>query len=162
MSRWPIRCNAAWGREGLRCNAPVMFQRPACGSMVRGMDKGFAEPGSGRRHDTGRSERPEVGGAGRTRSGDRSRPTLLVNPPSDMRLRATLDRMMDERSPATPSDLEALMRPDYPRIVVRARALEHESVVVWYVYREGYWVPAPVEDVAIAGAVAATQDEDGA
>ena len=79
-----------------------------------------------------------------------------------MRLRATLDRMMDERSPATPSDLEALMRPDYPRIVVRARALEHESVVVWYVYREGYWVPAPVEDVAIAGAVAATQDEDGA
>jgi hypothetical protein len=139
-----------------------MSQRAAYGSMVGGMDKGFAEPASGRRHDTGRSGRQENGGAGRTRSGDRSRPTLLVNPPSDMRLRETLDRTMDERTPGSPSELEALMRPEYPRIVVRARALEHESVVVWYVYREGYWVPAPVEDVAIAGAVAASSDEESA
>ena len=136
--------------------------------MGSGMDRGFAEPGSGRRNDTGRSERSEVGGTGRTRSGDRSRPTLLVNPPSDARLRAALDRTMAERGPGTPSELEALMRPEYPRIVVRARALEHESVVVWYVYREGYWVPAPVEDPSVAssgagaGSVAMPADEDGA
>jgi len=130
--------------------------------MVGGMDKGFAEPGSGRGHDTGRDDRPEVGGASRTRSGDRSRPTLLVNPPSDARLRASLDRTMNERVPATPSELEALMRPDYPRIVVRARALEHESVVVWYVYREGYWVPAVAEEPAAERTGAVAADEEGA
>jgi hypothetical protein len=129
--------------------------------MVHGMDRGFAGPGSERRSDAGRGERSDVGGTGRTRSGDRSRPTLLVNPPSDVQLRATLDRPMDEQSPESPGELEALMRPEYPRIVVRARALEHESVVVWYVYREGYWVPAPVDDTAIAGAVIAATDEEG-
>jgi hypothetical protein len=82
----------------------------------------------------------------RTRGGARSRPTLLVNPPTDSRLRETLDGMLDRHSPGTPAELQALVRPEYPRLVVRARQLEHESVVVWYVYREGYWVPAPKDD----------------
>lgn len=119
------------------------------------MNNGSAQPGSGYLPGAGRAERPDPGGAGRTRAGDRSRPTLLVNPPSDVTLRATLDRAMDERAPGTPAELEALVRPDYPRIVVRARSLEHESVVVWYVYREGYWVPSTVDDPAVAGTAAA-------
>jgi len=53
------------------------------------------------------------------------------------------------------------MRPEYPRIVVRARLLDHESVVVWYVYREGYWVPAPVDDPPIAANGSMAADEDG-
>ena len=48
----------------------------------------------------------------------------------------------------SPAELEALVRPEYPRLVVRARSLEHESVVVWYVYREGYWVPATMDEAA--------------
>ncbi len=86
--------------------------------------------------------------AGHGRAGDRFRPTLLVNPPTDTRLRTTLDAMLDEHAPATPSELQALVRPDYPRIVVRARQLEHESLIVWYVYREGYWVPAATDGAA--------------
>jgi len=68
---------------------------------------------------------------------------------------------MDEVGPGTPPELEALMRPEYPRIVVRARLLDHESVVVWYVYREGYWVPAPVDDPPIAANGSMAADEDG-
>jgi len=71
-----------------------------------------------------------------------------VNPPTDVRLRQTLDLFLDEQAPATPAELEALARSEYPRLVVRARSLEHESMVVWYVYREGYWVPATKDDAA--------------
>ena len=120
------------------------------------MGNGTAQPGSGDRSDVVRADRgdpvrtdrPDAGGGGRSRSGERSRPTLLVNPPTDMRLRAVLDEAMDERSPATPAALEALVRPLYPRLVVRARSLAHESVVVWYVYREGYWVPSATDETA--------------
>ncbi len=78
----------------------------------------------------------------------RSRPTLLVNPPTDTRLRQELEAMLDEHAPATPAELQALVHAEYPRLVVRARQLEHESAVVWYVYREGYWVPATKDDAA--------------
>jgi hypothetical protein len=73
---------------------------------------------------------------------DPARPTLLVNPPTDTGLREVLDTVLEEQGPATPAELEALVRGRYPRLVVRARSLEHEPVVIWYVYREGYWVPA--------------------
>ena len=95
-----------------------------------------------------RHGRPDADVAGHGRSGDRSRPTLLVNPPTDARLRETLDAMLDEHLPSSPAELQDLVRPHYPRIVVRARQLEHEALVVWYVYREGYWVPATNDDGA--------------
>jgi hypothetical protein len=69
-----------------------------------------------------------------------------VNPPTDSRLRETLDELLDRHDPETPAELQALARPEYPRLVVRARQLEHESTVVWYVYREGYWVLAPKDE----------------
>ena len=113
------------------------------------MGTGSAHAGPGDDSRSGRSggiDRLDPDVADRSRGGHRSRPTLLVNPPTDARLRQTLDALLDERAPATPADLEALVRPEYPRLVVRARSLEHESVVVWYVYREGFWVPATKDE----------------
>ena len=107
-----------------------------------------AHAGSGDESRGGHPDRRETDVADRTRDGARSRPTLLVNPPTDSHLRETLDAMLDQHAPATPAELQALVRPDYPRLVVRARQLEHESVVVWYVYREGYWVPAAKDEAS--------------
>ena len=112
------------------------------------MGTGSAQAGRGDEPRGGQGDHRNGSTADRSRSGDRSRPTLLVNPPTDARLRETLDAMLDERAPATPAELEALARPMYPRLVVRARSLEHESVVVWYVYREGYWVPAGIDEAS--------------
>jgi hypothetical protein len=110
------------------------------------MGTGAAHAGQGDESRSGRPDRPEPELGDRNRGGSRSRPTLLVNPPTDTQLRTTLDGMLDEHAPATPAELQALARPAYPRLVVRARQLEHESVVVWYVYREGYWVPATQDE----------------
>jgi hypothetical protein len=107
---------------------------------------GSAQSGNGDDARSSRSGRPDIDAAGRSGVGDRSRPTLLVNPQTDGRLRSRLEMMLDEHGPATPGDLEALVKPEYPRLVVRARSLEHESLVVWYVYREGYWVPATKDE----------------
>ena len=110
------------------------------------MGTGSANAGPGDESRGGHPDRSETETPDRTRGGTRSRPTLLVNPPTDNQLRETLDAMLDRHAPATPAELQALVRPEYPRLVVRARQLEHESVVVWYVYREGYWVAAPKDD----------------
>ena len=68
-------------------------------------------------------------------------PTLMVNPRSDALLteRATGLVMNGAR---TPSELEAALRDRYPRVKVRERSLSHETVTVWYVYREGSWIPS--------------------
>jgi hypothetical protein len=68
-------------------------------------------------------------------------PTLMVNPRSDALLteRATEVVLNGAR---TPSDLEASLRDRYPRVKVRERSLSHEAVTVWYVYREGSWIPS--------------------
>src|SRR3954464_12773080 len=134
-----------------------------CTAAFRPMGNGAAHANQPHVPGNGRPDRPEPEGGNRSRSGARSRPTLLVNPPTDTRLRETLETMLDERAPAPgetpetrleerapapPAELEAMVRPQYPRLVVRARSLEHESVVVWYVYREGYWVPASRDEPA--------------
>ncbi len=110
------------------------------------MGTGATHAGPGDESRGGHPDQPETEVADRTRDGERSRPTLLVNPPTDSHLRMTLDAMLDRYAPATPAELQALVRPEYPRLVVRARQLEHEPVVVWYVYREGYWVSAAKDE----------------
>ena len=138
-----------------RCYGPVMSGRPRV-LHHPAMDNGSAQPAGGRGSkagvDASKGARAEAEPTGRTRSGDRTRPTLLVNPPTDLRLRTELEATLDERAPATPAELEAMMRPEYPRLVVRARSLEHESIVVWYVYREGFWIPTTGDDAAGGGA----------
>ena len=67
------------------------------------------------------------------------RPVLVINPLTDDAFRRATAAVLD----AAPDDIYAaqrLLRLDYPRAVIRARDLSDESVVVWYVYREGVWV----------------------
>lgn len=70
---------------------------------------------------------------------------LVVNPASDREFarlaRASLEGV------TSPGALEAALRAAYPRCVVRPRLISNERFVVWYVYREGHWVPRdPVEE----------------
>lgn len=68
---------------------------------------------------------------------DRHAPLLIVNPADDLTFAATA------RAKAPTSDgadeLQAVLRSDYPRAVVRPRELSGESGRVWYVYRDGHW-----------------------
>jgi hypothetical protein len=68
-------------------------------------------------------------------------PTLIVNPNSDQTFLTRVEEAAaDSRSPR---DLETALRRDFPRVVVRARDLAGETNAVWYVYREGRWIPEP-------------------
>jgi hypothetical protein len=64
-----------------------------------------------------------------------------VNPRDDVRFVALVDRLAT--GVRRPEDLEARLRATYPGVVVRARELSGEAVEVWYVYRDGSWVPPP-------------------
>ncbi|HEU0244699.1 MAG TPA: hypothetical protein VFQ75_12400 [Candidatus Limnocylindrales bacterium] len=65
------------------------------------------------------------------------RPTLVLNPRHDAAFGAAATALVDEAG--LPSDLELLLRADFPRAVVRARDLSGEAGAVWYVYRDGRW-----------------------
>jgi hypothetical protein len=69
----------------------------------------------------------------------RSRPLIVVNPTSDDAFRERIDRHL-ATGVVRPSDLEALLRIDYPRTVVRRRELTDEEIEIWYVYRDGHWI----------------------
>ena len=68
------------------------------------------------------------------------RPTLVLNPSDDDAFREhallTLAEWM------TPEEFEARLRARYPRAAVHVRLLTSEPQTVWYVYREGRWVPS--------------------
>jgi hypothetical protein len=66
------------------------------------------------------------------------RPTLVTNPADDVAFRDAAESALQEGQ--SPSELQGLLRRDYPRAVVRARDLAGERAVAWYVYREGRWV----------------------
>ena len=69
-----------------------------------------------------------------------TRPDLVVNPRSDTafvgRVYELLGAGVDR-----PEALQAALRVDYPLAVVRERGLSSEPTTVWYIYREGHWVP---------------------
>ena len=67
-------------------------------------------------------------------------PILIVSPQDD----AAFRRLAEEALAAgadTPRALQAAVRERYPNALVRARELTAEPGVMWYVYREGHWVP---------------------
>ena len=67
-------------------------------------------------------------------------PILIVSPQDD----AAFRRLAEDSLAAgadTPRALEAAVRERYPNALVRARELTAEPGVMWYVYREGHWVP---------------------
>jgi len=41
----------------------------------------------------------------------------------------------------SPAQLQSALRAAYPRVVVRRRELMGERFTIWYVYRDGRWVP---------------------
>lgn len=66
-------------------------------------------------------------------------PTLVLNPRTDADFDALAERIVRDGVESAEA-LEAALREQYPRTVVRERGLAHEATT-WYVYREGTWVP---------------------
>jgi hypothetical protein len=65
--------------------------------------------------------------------------TLVLNPASDWRFAL---RASELAAPGvTLESLQATLRHEYPNLVVRRRELSGESTEIWYVYRDGHWVP---------------------
>jgi hypothetical protein len=67
-------------------------------------------------------------------------PVLLVIPASDWQLAARAHEILGA-GVRSPSELEARLRDLHPSLIVRRRDLSGESSELWYVYREGHWVP---------------------
>jgi hypothetical protein len=75
-----------------------------------------------------------------TRSRWSVRPILIVNPRSDVRFAQLVAELTADGMP-DPVDLQARLRAEHPRAVVRRRELSSESIEMWYVYRDGRWSP---------------------
>lgn len=67
------------------------------------------------------------------------RVVYLLNPADDTTFRAAVEKV--GTAATTPVELEDRLRTLAPRVVVRRRELEAEPVEVWYVYRDGHWIP---------------------
>jgi len=68
-------------------------------------------------------------------------PTLVLNPRSDQELAEAAERVVRDGARTT-MDLAAGLRERYPSVVVRERSLSGETTAVWYVFREGSWIPS--------------------
>lgn len=69
-----------------------------------------------------------------------SRPTLIVNPLDDV-VFAQFAQLLVDHGVMSAADFELRLRTEYPQATVHARELASETWVVWYVYRDGHWVP---------------------
>ena len=67
------------------------------------------------------------------------KPTLVVNPDDDD-VFATYARVLVEDGAATIEEFERRLRTMYPGAAAHRRELVGEAVLIWYVYRDGYWV----------------------
>ena len=70
---------------------------------------------------------------------------LIINPANDLELAALARNLMKGRS-WTPPTLEAELRLTFPNVVVHSRDLAGETTQIWYVYREGHWVPSEARE----------------
>jgi hypothetical protein len=68
-----------------------------------------------------------------------TKPTLISNPAADDVFGAFAELLV-EHDVASPRELQARLRAEYPHAVVHERLLSAEPRAVWYVYREGHWV----------------------
>ena len=64
--------------------------------------------------------------------------TFIINPRHDEQFAAAVHELGAKSADA--EALQAALRQNYPRAVVRPRQLEGERDEIWYVYREGAWV----------------------
>jgi hypothetical protein len=83
-------------------------------------------------------------------------PILIVNPSADREFAEFAAGALG-LGQRTPDELEAALRVQYPGAVVRARELSAERTTVWYVYREGHWVPDEVPARAAGDAHSASR-----
>ena len=67
------------------------------------------------------------------------KPTIIRNPANDREFEGAIEAALAE-GVRDPRDLEIRLRARYPRVLVRPRELDAESIPMWYVYREGRWV----------------------
>ena len=75
-----------------------------------------------------------------------TRPVLILNPRDDDAFTVFAEGLAEEEGVDAP-ELQRRLRGRYPKAVVRPRDLSSERTAVWYVYREGSWVPtARVEE----------------
>lgn len=68
-------------------------------------------------------------------------PTLVLNPRHDG-VFVTLTEAIVAEGVGSPWELQERLSQQYPDVVVRARELDGESFTIWYVYRDGHWIPA--------------------
>jgi hypothetical protein len=66
------------------------------------------------------------------------RPTLITNPADDVAFRQHAEAALREGQSV--AELQQILRGRYPQAIVRARDLEGERPLAWYVYRDGHWV----------------------
>ena len=71
-------------------------------------------------------------------------PTLFLNPVDDDGFVRRVNDLI-AGGVAEPAELEDRLRAWYPDAVVRPRDLANERSNVWYVYRDGHWVPSDTE-----------------
>lgn len=68
--------------------------------------------------------------------------TLVLNPRYDIDFVALAEASVAE-GVDSPGQLQERLRRHYPNAVVRARELDGETFTIWYVYRDGRWIPSP-------------------
>ncbi len=68
------------------------------------------------------------------------RPTLVLNPAGDDEFRLAAVNLV-ENGFLEPALLQDCLRARWPRAIVRPRELAGEHSHIWYVYRDGHWVP---------------------
>ena len=67
-------------------------------------------------------------------------PALHLNPSDDDAFAAVVTRLLSGGL-SDAAELERRLRATYPGALVRPRELAFEPFVMWYVYRDGRWVP---------------------
>jgi hypothetical protein len=69
-----------------------------------------------------------------------TRPVLILNPRDDTSFTSFATELVSAGD-LTPEQLQGRLRERYPLATVRPRDLSSERTTVWYVYRDGHWVP---------------------
>ena len=67
--------------------------------------------------------------------------TLFLNPADDEGFVRRVNDLI-AAGIGEPTELEGRLRAWYPNAVVRPRDLANERTNVWYVYRDGHWIPS--------------------
>ena len=64
-------------------------------------------------------------------------PDVMSFPSADGAFGRLVRAIMATQCPRSPDELARALRPGFPRVVVRRRALSGEVATTWYVFRDG-------------------------